>query len=71
MQDAVAIAKVVLDGSERNTTWSPVNPFFFSLARAPSKVITWFPLGPTLIQFAWALGAPGVLSGKGDSKFPT
>ena len=71
MQDVIAIAKVVLDGSERNTTWSPVNPFFFSLARAPSKVITWFPLGPTLIQFAWALGAPGVHSGSGGSKLPT
>jgi len=27
MQDAVAIAKVVLNGSERNTTWSPMTPF--------------------------------------------
>ena len=53
------------------TTWSPVTPFFLIMAIARRMVSTCLPPGPLLDQLSWTWGAPTVLSGSGDSKFPT
>ena len=56
--------------TKEKTTWSPITPLFFQLAMALRMHSTCLPPGPILDQFSWTWGAPGTLSGSGDSKFP-
>ena len=53
------------------TTWSPVTPFFLIMAIARRMASTCLSPGPLLDQLSWTWGTPVVLSGSGDSKFPT
>ena len=53
------------------TTWSLVIPLFFQIAMALRMHSTCLPPGPLLDQFSWIWGTPRILSGSGDSKFPT
>ena len=57
--------------TKEKTTWSPVTPLFLNFAMAPRIHSTCLPLGHVLDQLAWTWGAPAILSGSGDSKFPT
>ena len=52
------------------TTWSSMTPFFLTMAIARRMASTCLPPGPLLDQFSWTWGAPAVLSGSRDSKFP-
>ena len=56
---------------KEKTTWSPVTPFFLPMAIARRMASTCLPPGPLLDQLSWTCGAPSILSGSGDSKFPT
>ena len=42
--------------TKENTTWFPVIPFFFSVARASRRHVTWLSPGPIQVQFAWTWG---------------